>query len=638
MQPGDSVRIKELEIANRFVFAPIKTALAGTGGEPGDDSRRFYARIAGGGTALVTIEPAAVDTLGLEHPKQLRLHEDSRIEGIARLVDTIHQKGAKAMIHLNHAGRAANPKASGNEPIAPSAMVCPATNIQAREMSVDEIKKIPDLFASAARRAVSAGAEAIEIQFGHGYLLSQFFSERTNKRQDEWGGDERGRLRLPRLVVEGVRAETGSIPVLARISGKEFVEGGLEPGNLAPLLKMLENMGVAALHVGMGNACDSPPWYFHHMSLPRSAQEDVLSAIRKNTSLKIIAVGRLGNPDRIGMILEKGLADMVALGRPLLADPEFVSKLLQGREEEIAYCGACLQTCLAHVKKGKPIMCALNPWTILQPLKNGDGQKKVLVVGGGPAGMGAALGAAEQGHNVELVEQAVELGGQFALAVKAPGKAMMEAMVKSLRKRVAKESAVEVVTGTKADSDYIRKKNPDMVVLANGPAPRIPEIPGIDEQHLLTGIEYFENPNRVKGERVLVIGAGMVGMEAAEQLVNSGKEVVATKRGDEIAPDMDPISRALMKKRIAGNDRLQVMTGTTVLSFEKKSVKLKKGDDVIYLAPFDTVISAAGMEPDESLYNALNDEPFKVQLVGDAKQPGSIEKAFWDGLVTGRGI
>lgn len=637
MKPGDSVQLGNLELSNRFVFAPVKTSLAAMGGEPGEESTRFYSRIAQGGTALVTLEPAAVDKLALEHPKQLRLFDDSRIEGIAKLVDAIHSKGKKAMVHLNHPGRAANPKAIGEQPVAPSAMECPVTGAKARELSADEIGKIPGMFSSAAKRAVSCGADAIEVQFGHGYLLSQFFSPRTNKRNDEWGGDEQGRLRLSKLVLDGVKAEIGSIPLVARISGKEFVEGGLEPGDMAPMLKMFEEAGVAAVHVGMGNACDSPPWYFHHMSLPQAAQEQVFAAIRKMTNLKLIAVGRLGSPTRVHHVLDENLADLVALGRPLLADPDFVNKLIEDKGDEIAYCGACLQTCLAHVKSAQPIMCALNPWTTLDAAQVADKPKKVLVVGGGPAGMGAALGATERGYEVELVEEGSELGGQFALAVKAPGKKMMEAMVESLRRRVEK-SGVKITTGKKADAGFIEQRSPEAVVLAHGPHPRVPEIPGIHDQHLLTGVEYFEDPGNVKGDRILVIGAGMVGMEAAEQLVGQGKQVVATKRGQEIAPDMDPLSRALMNKRLSGKENLKIMTGTTVMAFDKDSVKVKTQNEEISLEPFDTVISAAGMEPDNSLAQALSTASFAIHMVGDAKEPATIEQAFGDGLVLGRTI
>ncbi len=637
MQPGDTVQLGTLELSNRFVFAPVKTSLAAKGGQPSERSVRFYERIAKGKTALVTLEPAAVDRLALEHPKQLRLFDDSSIDGIKKLVDSIHSSGQKAMIHLNHPGRAANPKAIGDKPVAPSVMKCPVTGAQARELSAAEIEKIPGMFSSAAKRAVSCGADAIEVQFGHGYLLAQFFSPRTNKREDEWGGDEQGRLRLSRLVLDGVKSEIGTIPLVARISGKEFVDGGLEPADLAPMLKMFEDAGVAAVHVGLGNACDSPPWYFHHMSLPQAAQEQVLAAIRKMTNLKIIAVGRLGSPERIRHLLDENMADMVALGRPLVADPDFVAKVLDGRNEDIAYCGACLQTCLAHVKSAEPIMCALNPWTTMDEVGTSNEPKKVMVIGGGPAGMGAALGAAERGHEVQLVEQSDELGGQFTLAVKAPGKKMMEAMVQSLRRRV-KKSSIEIVTGTKADAAFIKDNEPEVVILAHGPHPRIPKIPGIDEQYLITGVEYFEDPTRVKGERILVIGAGMVGMEAAEQLIGQGKQVVATKRGDEIAPDMDPLSRALMNKRIAGKENLTIMTGTTVMAFEKDSVKVKTGDQELSLEPFDTVISAAGMEPDESLSDALGGLSFSLHTVGDAKEPATIERAFGDGMMVGRSI
>ena len=630
MNVRDEVRLGLLQLKNRFVMAPIKTALNLPGGTTTPEAESFYERIGRGGTGLVILEPAAVSPDGVEHPRQLRIHGDRHVAELKRLVEAVHRGGASAVIHLNHAGRAANPKVIGGRPLAPSARVCPTTGAEAAALSNDEIERIIDDFAQAARRAVEAGADAVELQCGHGYLVAQFLSERTNLRNDRW---EEGSA-FADAVLDGVAAAISGVPLIVRISGKEFVEGGLDPENQTEFLGSLEEKGVSALHVGFGNSCDNPAWYFGHMALPEKPQIDVLRNIRSMTSLPVVITGRMGYPDRIREILDEGLADMIGLGRPLIADPDFPDKMMRGDEESILLCGACLQACLGKVKKGEPIACMGNPW-VTEPVSEAAAEPRtVMVVGSGPAGIAAAVTAAERGHGVTLFEQKGHLGGQLAFAIQPQSKTTMSRLLDSMVVRLNR-SPVVVHTGTMVTPELVAQENPDVVVLATGTRQHWPEIENLDSQNVITSFEFFERHGLVEGKRILILGAGMVGLEVAEMLLAQGKTVVACRRSDTIGADMDPISRKLLLDRIGNNPQLALMPGTNLTRFTDQNVEGVCDGRGITLDPFDAVILCSGMEPETSLADGLQDYPGEVVIIGDADTPSNIDHAFRQGVAVG---
>ncbi len=633
MNVGDGFQLNQLLLKNRFVMAPLKTALNQPGGKVTEEAEAFYERIGLGGTALIVLEPAAVSPNGVEHPKQLRIHDDEHVEELRKLVDAAHRGGSLAAIHLNHAGRAANPKVIGGSPLAPSAMVCPTTGAEARALTAEEIERIIEDFGSAARRAVEAGADVIELQCGHGYLVSQFLSQRTNGRPDRWGEG----LVFAGEVLDRVIAGAGTVPIIVRISGKEFVEGGLDPENQAEFLATLEGRGVTALHVGFGNSCDNPAWYFGHMALPEQPQIDCLRALRSKTTLPMIVAGRMGYPDRIREVLGSGLVDLIGLARPLVADPDFPNKMMRGDEDSILLCGACLQACLGKVKSGAPIECMANPWVTVEVGQSTDSPKTVMVVGSGPAGIAAAITASQRGHKVTLYEQKESLGGQFAFAVQPKSKNTMSRMLEAMLGRL-RRSEVVVHQGTTVSPELITRETPDVVIVATGAHQRRPEIDGLSRQEVITSFEFFENSDGIKGNRILILGAGMVGLEVAEMLLAQGKIVVACRRSDTIGADMDPISRKMMLHRIGDHPNLTLMPGTTLTAFTNREVEAIRDGESLVMESFDTVILCSGMEPETALADHLQDFPGEVVIIGDADTPSNIDHAFSQGVAAGNRI
>lgn len=631
MRVSEELTIGPLRFKNRIVVAPFKTARAEPGGLVNDSVVEFYAALAEGGAAMVITEPMAVLPSGREHPRQLAIHEEAYLEGLQRVVRAIHGRAALACCHLNHAGRAANPKASGGPPVAPSAVPCPTTGQEPIPLKGSEIQAIVEAYGEAAARAWWAGYDALEIQMGHGYLVAQFLSPRTNRRTDRWGGGWERRLRFAREVLGAVREGCrGELPVIVRISGSEMVPGGLEPGMLAPLFEIFEDSGVAAVHVGMGSACDSPPWYYGHMALPFAPQEEALAEVRRSTTLPVIAAGRMGEPERMERILD-GLADLVALGRPLVADPDLPRKVVTGRAAEVVLCGSCLQGCLSRVKQGHPIGCIVNPAVgRLRAVEPAPAPLRTMVVGGGPAGMTAAVTLAERGHTVDLYEREPQLGGQFRAAPLAPGKRRMELPLGSLIRKVER-SPVRVHTGVEVTEELVRRERPDVVFVATGACAVQPPIPGLDTVRSLSGMEFFLHSPELEGP-VLVVGGGLVGMEAAELLAERGLEVTVVELLDDIARDMEPITRKLLLKRLETLP-VTIHTSTAVKEVTPAGVRLETSEGrTIELPPVATVIFSVGTCPVNTLADRVREMGITVRVVGDAVQPnqilGAVESAW----------
>ncbi len=621
-------RLGNLELANRFVFPPIKTGYGNLGGIVTDRQLIFYRQIARNGPAVIILEPVSVTPEGREHPKQLCIHLSESVAELKKIVNVIHAEKRLACLHLNHAGAAANPMVTGTAPKAPSAVTCPTSEKTSQPLTGEEIDTIITGYTSAARKAKEAGFDLLEIQAGHGYLVSQFLNRKINKRSDRFGED---RLAFAEAVFSAVKKGASDIQLIVRVSGSEMSpEFGIDREDLLPFIQMAEKMDVAAIHVGMGSSCFSPPWYFHHSSLPEKPQMDALAWIRKQTNHPVIVAGRMGRINRIETILQENLADLVALGRPLITDPDLIEKWQNRQYDEVKYCGYCLQGCLHRLKNGEPLGCNLNPAIGKPDLEPTPNPLKILVAGGGPAGMSAAVYLSQRGHRVTVAEKEHHLGGQFALAWQAPGKQSMREGLYALN-YCTRAAAESVIMGRKVDLDLVREVQPDLLVWATGAVQNFNDIDGLHDQYVMTSVEYFGGEKEVQGPRVLVIGAGRSGLEIAEKLGLQGFNVVATKRTDPIGSMMEMITRKLTLMRIQQMSTVTLMPHTTVKAFLADGVEVEQDGEKKNLAPFQTVILASGMQPAPGPDEKIKMAGPKLEIIGDANEVQDIFRAVHAG-------
>lgn len=619
------MKIGNLELRNRLIMSPVKTGYGTPDGEITDKHLAFWRERSKHAAAIIP-EPFFIDKRVRELPTQIGIDADDKIEQHKKLTEVIHGNGALAIANLNHPGRMANPSIPGNIWLSASEIPCPAIGKIPKAMDESDIKSVQDQFIRAAIRAEKAGYDAIEIQFGLGYLIAQFLSPLTNKREMIFGGSLFNRLKFGREIIRGIRNSV-RVPVMVRISGEEMFEGGITISETIEIITHLEAEGIAAVHVASGNVCETPAWYYQHQFIPKNKNREMAARIKNAITLPVIASGQITTGKDIDEILNSGSADFVSVGRALIADPDFFGKYEGKITGNIRPCSSCLTGCLGRIKAGKGLQCEINPSVGKEddPLIPALQKKRYAVVGGGMAGMQAAKTLLERGHKVTLFEKEA-LGGQFNLAYLPEGKSSLQAQIEYLKNEI-KDAEIIRARAT----PEILKNNYDGIVLATGSRPFIPSIEGLKEY---SWAEVLYKTNIPSDKNVVIIGGGMIGTEIAATLINYGNRVTIVELTGEIATDMEAVTKKLNMKKLADNDvRILLNSRVEKVESEKVIVSDTNTGEKLILENIEVLIVSAGMRSENSLSEKLTGTD-NVFTVGDAEVPGDVVSAVQSAYFT----
>ena len=633
-------RIGGMTLKNRVVMAPMVRNYAD---EQGRMTPRYLAhleRIAQGGVGALILEASFVSPEGRGFRHQLGVHSDSVIPGLNEAAAAVHAHGARLGIQLFHAGRQTTAAVCGERPVAPSEIPCPLLGELPRGLDRMEIHSLTRAFGNAARRAKDAGLDFVEIHAAHGYLLTQFLSPFSNRRPDAYGGTTENRRRFLEEIIEAVRKEVGpDFPVTVRISADEMVPGGMQPADAEELAIWLEERGIDAVHVSTGNYAS----YTRGRMIPPMAVEDgplvkYASLLKQAVSIPVITVGKLHTPALAETVLRNGQADFVALGRELLADPDWPRKAELGLEDEIHGCIACNQGCITRLFEQRDVWCTVNPACGRERefagLVRDAAHRKVLVAGGGPAGMSAARVAAQAGFQVILCEAADALGGQLSAAGAAPHRPGWLELLKDQRHQL-RLLGVEVRTHTRVDKKLVLKERPYALIVATGAEPVRPNIPGVDQFNVIGAYDLLNGQAKAQGS-VLVVGGGCAGAQTAEFLAAQGHPVTIVEAEGDIAADAPLDDRTLLLGRLRALG-VKIMTHTRMLSIGLDAINLQSGDEVFGLAA-DTVVLCLGARPVNHLEKELLGLVPHLFTVGDATRARRVTDAILEGSLAALGL
>jgi len=624
------IQIGNVSLKNRIVQAPISNHMS-TGAYTAREEAFNLAR-AEGGTGLIIIGATYVHPSG-SSGEDLDLYTDDNIEAFKRYNQKVHQTGAKSSIQLYHLGRYAT-GARGLQPVAPSAVAWPPENVTPKALSVDEIGELVEAWGQAARRAKIAGFDMIEIHHAHGYLTSQFMSLHANKRDDGYGGSFENRFRFLKEVVQSCQNAVGDqFPIHVRLSNAEYVEEGLTIEDQVKSSLMLEKMGIAFISVSSGL---SPCWG-HTRTLPSMVHECGLnvadaSKIKEALSIPVMVTGRLSDAYLAEEVLVSGQADLIGMARGLICDPDYVNKLSEGRIAEIRPCISC-NNCHNRELTDRSTRCLYNVEAGREAeLKIAAAQKskKILIAGGGPAGMEAARVAKLKGHDVILFEKSDRLGGRLQLASVAPHKDEYATAVRFCAREMDRLD-IDVRLNTELNQAVVLDEKPDAVIVATGATIIPPSIPGLTSDRSAVAEDVLAGKAAV-GQKVMIVGCGPVGAETAHFLAAQGREVFIVEMMPQLLPDMLPDFKWFLFEDFA-TFNVDTWCDTTIIGIDGATVTLRSPEGQKVIEDVDTVVLAVGGRPNLGLAKELSAAGLSVKTVGDANGPKDGVNAFYEGYM-----
>ncbi len=641
MKLFERANIGAMELKNRVAMAPM-----GTNGLTDIDcgySRRlidFYTARAKGGAGMIMTGAAVTNTElegGIAHFLP-RMNSPTYMGRLSELCDAVHHYDCKLVLQLTAGfGRVNFVENNPIQPISASETPCfLAPDVSTRALTVQEIAQLVQSFAAAVGMAKVAGVDAVEVQGYGGYLIDQFQSSLWNKRDDDYGGDLDGRMKFTMELLAASRYAAGpDLPIIFKFTPDHYIEGGRRIDEGLEIARRLEAAGVDALHV------DGGCYEVWHRVIPSmyeapAGQIGLARAVKEAVGIPVIANGKLGRPEIAQNVVAEGKTDFVALGRPLLADPEWPEKVRSGRLDDIRPCIGCNEACLGRGYEMKYLSCTVNPLTGMErdyALIPAVSTKRVLVVGGGPAGLEAARVAALRGYQVSLWERASSLGGKMRAAAVPEFKEDIRPLIEYMSAQ-AHKAGVEIRLDTEATVEAIRAAAPDVVVLATGSVLSLPDIPGLSRSKVLSTVDAME-AECVAGERVLVAGGGLCGCETAVHLSRQGKSVTLVEKMPELVPDGTNINTRMGILELVALAGIEVLTGTSIIEVTEAGAVVDCGGAEREISA-DAVVMASGFTRDVSLRDALEDSGVEVFVAGDCANPRNIMGAVWDGFHAGR--
>lgn len=655
------IPINRLKIRNRLVLPAMHLGYT-PGGFVSEKLVDFYHERAKGGVGMIIIGGCTIDEYsGMS--EMIGLHEDRFIEGLSRLARVIQAEGAVLFAQLYQAGRYAHSMMIGGKtPLAPSAVRSKLTGETPKAMDLGEIEMVQESFVQAALRAQSAGLDGVEVLGSAGYLISQFLSPVTNKREDHYGGSFENRMRFGREVMEKVRKAVGpEYPVLVRLAGNDFMPGGNTNREAALFAKTLEAAGADAFNVTGGWHETRVPQLT--MMVPQGAFTYLAQGIRQAVRVPVIACNRINDPILADRILRDHQADMIGMARALIADPELPRKAMEGNFKAIQHCIACNQGCFDSVFKLQPVTCLVNPRAGREgqyPKTRAAQKKTVLVIGGGPAGMMAAVTAAQRGHEVVLYEKQTTLGGQLPLAAIPPGRGEMATLAKDLAFQLEVNS-VKINLNQAVTPSLVETLAPQSVIVATGAKPLIPALPGINSPQVCSAWEILSGERDVESP-VVIIGGGAVGCETALFLANKGtidgetvrflfenqaetpetifdlirkgnQKIVLVEMLSKIGKDIGASTRWSILQDIHRRG-IEIHLSSKVIEITPEAVVFEKEGNLITY-PAKTVVLAMGAVSENSLYEGLKGLVPELYVIGDAQSPRKALEAVKEGFEIG---
>jgi 2,4-dienoyl-CoA reductase (NADPH2) len=636
------IKVGGLELKNRILMPAMHLNMADEGAMT-DGLIDFYEwrAKADPGPGLMILGGCYTERRGMGTPSMVAIDDDRYLPGLKRFTDRIHKYGQPVAAQLYHSGRYAFSFITGEQPVSCSPVPSRFNPEVPRELSEEEIVEVELNYGRAAARARQAGFDAIELIACSGYIVNQFLSPLVNRRTDRYNGDIDARMTFMREVIAAIRDAVGDdYPFICRLSGSDFVEGSHTLKEAKVVAAEMERCGVDMISVTGGWHETRVPQIT--MNVPRGAYVYLAEGIRQAVEkIPVACCNRINTPELAEQILADDRADVVGMARAFLADPNILHKAREGRTEDIRTCIACNQGCFDHVFMLAPISCTLNPRVNREretELVGATEKKKVLVAGGGPAGMEVAWVAAHRGHEVTLCEESDRLGGQGLLAAVPPGREEWGQMVRYLT-RQAERKGVQVRLGTSVTPELVEELRPDVLVVATGARPVTPDIEGIDGPNVVGAWDTLTGVAEA-GDTVVIVGGGAVGIETATFLAEEGRDVTVLEMLDRCGADIGQSSRWVILKDAAAAGVRMVESCRVSKIIDEGVLADAQGEQRVFAA--DTVVIAAGSSPEDGLWRELADggslEGLEFHKIGDCAEPRKAYDAIHEAFEVGRTI